>query len=212
MFTRAFLLSLAIHAAVVGGVLAVSGGIRSGRTLPVIMVSLVGEGKAAGSGKSTVLRSVQPVLSSPSQTDSEQPVVATPSRADHAEQELMADLTAPSQSPWAAGIAGEAGVGTLAGTDAGGSPGGISSDLWQHLHSAIEGAKTYPRLARERGIEGTVLVRFKVLPTGDIETVHVVKSSGVQILDEASVRTVYRAAPMPFVNGWIEVPMVYELK
>jgi protein TonB len=80
------------------------------------------------------------------------------------------------------------------------------------LHSAIERAKTYPRFAREHGIEGTVLVRFKVLPTGDIETVRVIKSSGAQILDDASVRTVYRAAPMPYVNGWVEVPMVYELK
>jgi protein TonB len=80
------------------------------------------------------------------------------------------------------------------------------------LQSAIEKAKTYPRFARERGIEGTVLVRFRVLPSGAIETVNVVKSSGAQILDDASVRTVYRAAPMPFVDGWVEVPMVYELK
>jgi protein TonB len=82
----------------------------------------------------------------------------------------------------------------------------------QHLQRAIEKAKTYPRFARERGIEGTVLVRFKVLPSGDIEAVDVVRSSGAQILDEASVNTVYRAAPMPYVKGWVEVPMVYELK
>ncbi len=80
------------------------------------------------------------------------------------------------------------------------------------LQSAIEKAKNYPRLARERGIEGVVLVKFRVLPSGDVEEVSVVRSSGASILDEASVRTVRRAAPMPYVNGWVEVPMVYELK
>jgi len=88
----------------------------------------------------------------------------------------------------------------------------MTSEQWQRLHSALESAKTYPRLARERGIEGTVLVRFKVLPSGDIDGVNVVKSSGAAVLDEASVKTVYRAAPMPYVKGWVEVPMVYELK
>jgi TonB family protein len=90
--------------------------------------------------------------------------------------------------------------------------GALSPEQWQQLHSALEQAKTYPRLARERGIEGTVLVRFKVLPSGTVETVNIVRSSGASILDEASVKTVYRAGPMPFVNGWVEVPMIYVLK
>jgi len=72
--------------------------------------------------------------------------------------------------------------------------------------------KTYPRVARERGVEGVVLVRFKVLPTGEIEKVDIIKSSGSDILDTATVRTVYRAAPMPYVHGWVEVPMSYVLK
>jgi protein TonB len=88
----------------------------------------------------------------------------------------------------------------------------MTSEQWQRLHAALEKAKTYPRFARERGIEGSVLVRFKVLPSGDVETVNIVRSSGVEILDEASVRTVYRAAPMPYVSGWVEVPMSYVLK
>ena len=92
------------------------------------------------------------------------------------------------------------------------SIGGISLEQWQLVHAALEKAKTYPRVARERGVEGVVLVRFKVLPTGEIETVDIIRSSGSDILDTASVRTVYRAAPMPYVNGWVEVPMSYVLK
>ena len=104
---------------------------------------------------------------------------------------------------------GDAGTGP---GEPGGPEGALSSEQWRLLQSALEKAKTYPRLARERGIEGTVLVRFKVLPSGDIDGVNVVKSSGAAVLDEASVKTVYRAAPMPYVKGWVEVPMVYELK
>jgi protein TonB len=88
----------------------------------------------------------------------------------------------------------------------------FSSGQWKLLQEAIEKAKTYPRLARERGVEGVVLIRFKVAPSGDIEKVAVVKSSGSDILDQASVRTVQRAAPMPYLNGWVEVPMSYVLK
>jgi protein TonB len=96
--------------------------------------------------------------------------------------------------------------------DGRGQTGEISLAQWQLVHSALEKAKTYPRVARERGIEGVVLVRFKVLPSGEIERVDIIKSSGSDILDEASIRTVYRAAPMPYVNGWVEVPMSYVLK
>ena len=97
-------------------------------------------------------------------------------------------------------------------TNAEDGAGAFSLEQWRQLHSAIEQVKTYPRLARERGIEGTVLVRFRVQPSGMVETVRVVKSSGAAILDEASVRTIYQAGPMPYVNGWIEVPMSYMLK
>ncbi len=124
----------------------------------------------------------------------------------------MPELFAPSGAGSGGGRAEERGIGVSAVNAAGDTGGGIPQDLMLHLQRAIEKAKTYPRFARERGIEGTVLVRFKVLPSGDIEAVDVVRSSGMQILDEASVKTVYRAAPMPYVKGWVEVPMVYELK
>ena len=88
----------------------------------------------------------------------------------------------------------------------------ISAEQWAVIESAIERSKSYPRVARERGIQGVVRVRFKLRPTGDVETVEIVKSSGYDVLDTASIRTVYRAAPMPYVNGWVEVPMAYVLK
>ena len=78
--------------------------------------------------------------------------------------------------------------------------------------SSIERVKSYPRLARERGIEGVVRLRFRVRPQGGVERVEIVRSSGSEILDTASVSTLYRAGPMPYVNGWVEVPIAYVLR
>jgi protein TonB len=95
---------------------------------------------------------------------------------------------------------------------AGSESGTVSSEQWAVIVSSIERAKSYPRLARERGIEGVVRLRFRLKPQGEVERVEIIKSSGYDILDGASVRTLYRAGPMPYVRGWVEVPMAYVLK
>ena len=216
--SRNLALSLAVHAAVFGSALAFAhyGGIMPGESLRAVMVSLVGEGTSAGVRRQTVQPSVAPEpapvpIQVPARPAEGAAVEASrPDGPDH--HETMPELLAPSGGGSSGRHGDENGIGvSLAG--AGGDAGdGIPQDLMQHLQRAIEKAKTYPRFARERGIEGTVLVRFKVLPSGDIEAVDVVRSSGMQILDDASVKTVYRAAPMPYVKGWVEVPMIYELK
>lgn len=83
---------------------------------------------------------------------------------------------------------------------------------WAMLAAALERSKGYPRQARERGIEGVVRLRFRLTSTGDVEKVEILQSSGYEILDTASMRAVYRAAPLPYVNGWVEIPMAYILK
>ncbi|HTG01536.1 MAG TPA: energy transducer TonB [Nitrospirota bacterium] len=88
----------------------------------------------------------------------------------------------------------------------------ISPEEWAMIEAAIERSKNYPRLARERAIQGTVRLRFKVDPSGSVQKVEVLKSSGFEILDDASVKSIYRATPMPYVKGWVEVPIAYVLK
>ncbi len=90
--------------------------------------------------------------------------------------------------------------------------GSVSSEEWAVIVSSIERAKSYPRLARERGIQGVVRLRFRVKPRGDVDRVEIVASSGSEILDTASVRTLYQAGPLPYVSGWVEVPIAYVLK
>ena len=61
-------------------------------------------------------------------------------------------------------------------------------------------------------IEGVVRLRFRLNAAGGIEAVEVIKSSGSELLDSSSIRAVHRAAPMPPVTGWVEMPMRYVLK
>jgi TonB family protein len=88
----------------------------------------------------------------------------------------------------------------------------IAPEQLSLIVSAIERTKSYPRLARERGTEGVVHLRFRLSPEGSIEKIEIMESSGSTVLDSASIRAVYLAAPMPYVQGWIEVPIAYVLK
>ncbi len=83
---------------------------------------------------------------------------------------------------------------------------------WALIAASIERTKNYPRLARERGIEGMVRLRFRLTSSGAVEKLEIVQSSGSEILDSASIGAVYRAAPLPYVSGWVEMPMKYVLK
>jgi protein TonB len=124
----------------------------------------------------------------------------------------QASAGAPSQHGQQAGPLSEGAGNDNADQPAGTPSGAVSSEQWAVIVSSIERVKTYPRLARERGIEGVVRLRFRLKPEGEVDRVEIVKSSGHDILDSASVKTLYRAGPMPYVSGWVEVPIAYVLK
>jgi protein TonB len=88
----------------------------------------------------------------------------------------------------------------------------IVPEQWAAIESAIRRHKNYPRLARERGIEGVVRLRFTLNPTGAVDKIEILQSSGSEVLDNASVQAVYRATPMPYIKGWVEIPIAYVLK
>ncbi len=213
-FRRSFAVSSAIHILIFGTALAFAhyGELIFGGDSRVITVALVGGDDRAAASSGTMRPARRPTVPRPALRESpEMPVLnaekdvtipsADPGTAEGGDSELGTSVASTSRAP-----------GVVAGDGSGGPAGLLSPDQWRLLQSAIEKAKNYPRLARERGVEGVVLVRFRVLPSGAVDEVDVVKSSGAAILDEASVKTVRRAGPMPYVNGWIEVPMVYELR
>jgi protein TonB len=78
-------------------------------------------------------------------------------------------------------------------------------------------APAYPPVAARLGLEGTVLLRVRVLSSGRVESVEVQKSSGSKPLDEAAVLTVKKWLFTPSkrgdlpIDGWATVPIEFKL-
>lgn len=93
----------------------------------------------------------------------------------------------------------------------GGSGKDGADSIYAFIRSAIEKAKTYPFLARKKGIEGTVITVFAINSQGYPKNVRVEKSSGSEILDSAALNIIAKAAPFPRVDGHIVIPLTFSL-
>jgi len=81
----------------------------------------------------------------------------------------------------------------------------ITANTREHLYASymrawvakVErvGNMNYPERARQRNLEGSLVLSVDVLADGSIEHVRVMRSSGYDLLDEAAVRIVRLAAP-----------------
>ena len=114
------------------------------------------------------------------------------------------------------GKTGQAGPAQMGGGPArfaskGGQGGDRIGDLLRSIRHRIEQNKIYPDAARQEGIQGTVELRFRIAQDGSVEAIEILRSSGSNILDEASRQTLRRAAPYPVVRGWIRLPLSYRL-
>jgi protein TonB len=75
----------------------------------------------------------------------------------------------------------------------------------------------YPRLAREHGWEGTVLLEVEVLTSGRCGTINVLSSSGHDVLDRTAVEAIRRWVFKPAkrwnqpVAFWVEIPVTFRL-
>jgi len=86
------------------------------------------------------------------------------------------------------------------------------------IRKEIERNKRYPIVARRRGQEGEVDLRFFLLANGNVEKLEVKKTSGIETLDRAAMDAVIRATPfaMPpkgFINGPkpLELTIIFKL-
>ena len=64
----------------------------------------------------------------------------------------------------------------------------------------------YPLEARERGSQGEVLLKVKVLPNGRVGEVVVEKSSGFEVLDQSALVTVKKWRFIPARKGKVAIP------
>lgn len=68
--------------------------------------------------------------------------------------------------------------------------------LWD-VHAHLRRFQEYPERARQRGLEGTVWLRARVSRRGVVLRSEIERSSGHALLDDAAVRLVARASPLP---------------
>ena len=80
------------------------------------------------------------------------------------------------------------------------------------IQRRIQAALRYPPLAREREQQGTTLLRFDIDADGAPRNLVVHASSGLAALDRAATVAVAAAAPLPWVYGRLEVPVLFSLE
>ncbi len=218
-FRHTLYISLAAHILVFGSAIAFA---RYGSGLflvppGIIQVALVSPDSPAGAGNRAVpsrSRTAMPQAEHPGEEQSLEQAKETPAEKGTALDDVPASETGAAQENRIEGGEGAGTTASLQGGEQGASDhtGFAAPEDWAALAAAIERTKSYPRIARERGIEGEVRLRFQLTPSGSIEKIEIIRSSGYEILDKASIWAVYRAVPLPYLSGWVEMPMRFELK
>lgn len=91
------------------------------------------------------------------------------------------------------------------------------SNVRAAIYSALQAKFSYPRRARMRGLEGTVVIALRILPDGAVTDVHISNSSGIRILDDDALRSI-SAVQIPQVVAWMngqelamDIPVEYRL-
>jgi TonB family protein len=137
---------------------------------------------------------------------------AEPSPASPARIGTALEPTPARTNTDAAGAGGHAvRVTALLGRGGGGGAGGERDRRIAIIQDRIQRALVYPRRARRHGIQGTVHVQFDLTEGGRVRTLIVARSSQERLLDRASIETVRRAQPFPYVEGSLVVPVVFRL-
>jgi TonB family protein len=67
----------------------------------------------------------------------------------------------------------------------------------QIISAKIKQYEEYPPVAKRRHWEGTTVVQLRLTPEGKVTDISVVEKSGYEILDEAAVKMVRKASPLP---------------
>lgn len=135
-----------------------------------------------------------------------QEVKAKPKPQAPAAEKRRAQVQAPREAPRAAAPQNSAGASSS-----------VSPARWQaRVASHLERRKRYPSAARRQRQQGTAQVRFTIDASGNVQSVSLVRSSGVALLDEEVVALVRRASPVPApppgVNRTIVVPIRFSMR
>ncbi len=92
---------------------------------------------------------------------------------------------------------------------------GIDNEFLKAIRLALQKRLDYPHLARQRGYEGEIFVKFLLDSKGKVSRIEIVRASKHHILNKSAVKTVKKACkdfPKPGEMTYIEVPIVYTLE
>lgn len=104
------------------------------------------------------------------------------------------------------------GEGKGMGAGQGEGQGNSSASVLGIIRRKIEQSKRYPVLARSRKIQGVAVLSFAINPSGGVEKLSLVKSSGSELLDEEALSTVKRASPLPYYSLPIQISIKFSLE
>lgn len=89
---------------------------------------------------------------------------------------------------------------------------GEQQHYYAEVMAILNAHKRYHKLARERGLQGTVVLRFSISSKGDLLKHEVVKSSGELLLDRSAEQMLLNSVPFPpFPEIFTEESIVIEL-
>ncbi len=175
----------------------------------------------------------------PAPQPTEAPVIPTPARPapiTRAQPAPSAAATSGAQAPGVtaggsgSGLAGKgggrgtgSGSGVGPGQGRGSGPGSGSGDVLRGylrlVRQILEKQKDYPTMARQRHIQGIVMVRFTIRAGGQVGSFQISRSSGHDLLDEAAKNTLRRVGQFPpfpvDLNRQkltVEVPLAFRLR
>jgi len=84
-----------------------------------------------------------------------------------------------------------------------------STDRYRQMISAkIRQHQEYPLVAKKRRWEGTTVVQLRFTAEGNVSDVFVIEKSGYEVLDEAAVKMVRSAAPLPTPPEGLRIVLV----
>ena len=175
----------------------------------------------------------------PAPQPTEAPVIPTPARPapiTRAQPAPSAAGTSGAKAPGVktggsgSGLAGKgggrgtgSGSGVGPGQGRGSGPGSGSGDVLRGylrlVRQLLEKQKDYPSQARQRHIQGIVMVRFTIRAGGQVASFQISRSSGHGLLDEAAKNTLRRVGQFPPLpvdlnrqKLTVEVPLAFRLR
>jgi protein TonB len=81
----------------------------------------------------------------------------------------------------------------------------------EQIRQRVQAAIVYPQAARERGIEGTARIQFRVDAAGRAADVTTVETSGSGLLDRAAEQAARDARELPQISGFVRIPVQFAL-